>query len=209
MHLYRLLEADEGEVSVPRLANGEVDTDELRRTANTRVNVGCGEYRLAYFINIDSDPTMVADMHCRVPPLPFEDNTMEMVWACHFLEHLSWQEGRAFLQESYRVLRPGGRCGIVVPDTREIVRRWLAEARDCVEFPVGQWHSIADLNTVCALFLFSDAQKSHHEWAYDEGSLAAAMQEAGLVRLREIDRYRDPRIIQGAWYQCGVEGWKP
>jgi hypothetical protein len=34
------------------------------------------------------------------------------------------------------------------------------------------------------------------------------MAAAGFAGLREIDRYRDPRLGNGNWYQCGADGFK-
>jgi hypothetical protein len=114
-----------------------------------------------------------------------------------------------FLAECFRALAPGGRLGIVVPDTREIMARWLAGSNDAVEFPEHAWHNIADLNEVCALFLYSTVQDSPHRWSWCLDTLAAAMTAAGFVDLAEIDRYRDPRLVTGQWWQCGLDSWKP
>ena len=41
-------------------------------------------------------------------PLPFADGTFDYVFTEHFLEHLSLNDGVFFLQEAYRILKPGG-----------------------------------------------------------------------------------------------------
>jgi len=183
--------------------------EQLAATALKRWNIGSGEYPLLYFINLDADPTVRADIHATVPPIPADDGALAYIWACHFLEHLDRDGGREFLRECFRVLEPGGRCGIVVPDTREIMTRWLAGTIDAVEYPPRVWHSMADLDEVCALFLYCDIQDSRHQWSYDRETLGRAMGRAGFVELKEIDRYRYPLIAQGAWYQVGIEGVKP
>ena len=186
----------------------DIDYGELERTTDRRVNVGCGDYPMAYFVNIDADPTKPADLHVAVPPLPFEDASLDTVWGYHFLEHLTFEDARVFMAESYRALAPGGKLGLVVPDTREIMRRWFEGSIDAVEYPVGVWHSVADLDAVCSLFLYSTIQESPHQWAYDEQTLGRLFVEAGFGDLKRIDRYRDPRIAKGAWYQFGIEGVK-
>ena len=185
------------------------DQADMEATAARRVNVGCGDWPLPYWTNLDGNPDLPADVHAIVPPMPFADASLDEVWACHFLEHLGYADGLAFLKECWRVLVPGGRCGIVVPDTREVMKRYLAGALDQVEWPYRHWHAVKDLDAVCGLFLYSVVQESHHKWSYDIETLARIMARAGFVGLREIDRYRDPRIAQGAWYQCGLDGFKP
>lgn len=184
------------------------DQAELIRTAHRRLNVGCGEYAFAGWTNLDSSPDLYAEVHAEVPPLPYEDETLDHIYAGHFLEHLDYSDATLFLSECYRCLTPGGRLGVVVPDTREIMQRWLGNAIDRVEGPPNAWHPVNDLDSVCRLFLYSDIQESGHLWSWELATLGRAMAAAGFVDLAEIDRYDDPRIMFGAWYQCGIDGWK-
>lgn len=174
-----------------------------------RLNIGCGQHPLPYWTNLDSDPDAIADLYQRVPPIPFDDGTLDEIYAGHMLEHLDYSDATAFLADCYRALVPGGRLGIVVPDTKEIMRRYLAGTVDAVEYPYGVWWDLANLDAVCAMFLYSTVQGSRHQWMYDEQTLAKAMTRAGFKDLTPIDRYRDPRIAQGAWYQFGYDGRKP
>jgi predicted SAM-dependent methyltransferase len=186
------------------------EMQDLIATTQLRLNVGCGDYPMRYWMNLDADPQKPAQIHAAAPPIPYDDETLLEIYAGHFLEHLTQGDAADFIAECYRCLKPGGKLGIVVPDTREVMRRYLAGAIDAVEYPANTWWPVADLNAVCAMFLYSTVQDSQqHQWAYDMETLAQAMAVAGFERLHEIDRYRDPRIAQGAWYQCGISGYKP
>jgi predicted SAM-dependent methyltransferase len=175
-----------------------------------RLNVGCGLFPLPYWTNLDADPTIPADVHADASDYlaTLAEDSLDDIYAGHFLEHLGYDEARAFLSECYRVLAPGGRLAVVVPDTREILTRWLAGSIDAVEYPDDVWWSLNDLDSVCHLFLYSDVQPSPHKWAWERNTLARAMTQAGFSQLQELDRYRDPRLGGGAWYQCGVQGVK-
>ena len=48
--------------------------------------------------------------------IPFEDNSVDYVYSSHFLEHLAKTERDRLIAEIYRVLKPGGRVRIAVPD---------------------------------------------------------------------------------------------
>ena len=185
-----------------------MNLEALQATAHKRLNVGCGEYPLRYYTNLDANPALPAEIHATVPPLPYDDNALSEIYAGHVLEHMTQDAGRAFLAECYRTLEPGGRLGVLVPDTFEIMRRYTLGMLDKVEYPEGVYHAITDLDEVCALFLYSTAQDSPHQWSYDAGTLRRAMERAGFRSLRMIDRYADPRIPVGAWYQCGWDGFK-
>jgi SAM-dependent methyltransferase len=196
-----------------KFAQRPIEVDPVRQVgASRRLNVGCGQYPILYWTNLDADPKAIADIYQCVPPLPFGDESLEDIYAGHFLEHLPRDEGRAFLAECFRCLIPGGRLGVLVPDTREIVTRWLRGDLDCIEYPVGVWHAINDLDDLCALFFYHTADPtddSPHVWSYDLGTLRRALEGAGFTVTGEIDRYRDPRIPVGAFYQCGWDAIKP
>src|SRR5262249_17774155 len=76
--------------------------------------------------NIDIQPT---DPH--VTPhdirdgLRFPDESFEVVYHSHVLEHLPPLDGRRLLRECYRVLKPGGTIRVAVPDLEEIARLYL------------------------------------------------------------------------------------
>jgi predicted SAM-dependent methyltransferase len=176
-----------------------------------RLNIGCGEYRLSNahgWVNLDEAQESQADLKFHVPPLPWPDNTLGEIYAGHFLEHLSQLDGRHFLAECYRVLVPGGQLGIVVPDTREVARRYLLGEPAPFQWPDG-WHDLRDLDELCWAVLFSTLQPSQHQWAYDLTTLRRALERAGFEVLDEIDRYADPRLSTPQWYQCGLDARKP
>jgi len=174
-----------------------------------RLNVGCGDYLLDGFVNLDADPATPADVHAdaMVYLRDCPDATFAEVYAGHFLEHLAPEGAQRFLAECYRVLAPGGACAIVVPDTYEVLRRYVARRDECVPIE-GKWWNLSDLDAVCAAFLYSPIQPTPHRWSYDIDTLARAMRAAGFMRLRQIDRERDPHLAAPAWFQCGVEGVK-
>jgi len=174
-----------------------------------RLNVGCGLWPLLYFTNLDESAQAIADVIVHVPPLPYDAGGLDEIYAGHFLEHLTPDEAEAFLADCYRCLVREGRIGIVVPDTRAIMGRWLsADPGDFVEYPAGVFHPVADLTTICELFLYSTVQESPHRWSYDLDTLGATLQRAGFALTAPINRYHDHRIPVGAWYQCGWDAVK-
>lgn len=91
-------------------------------TGKLKLNLGCGPVHLPGWVNIDSalaeEPDVVADaLH-----LPYEDDTVDAIYASHLLEHFA--HDAPVLEEWHRVLRPGGVCVVVVPDIIGVVRAW-------------------------------------------------------------------------------------
>jgi len=76
--------------------------------------------------------------------------------------------------------------------------------------PNGAWWPLNDLDAICHIFLYASIREGGdgHKWSYDSITLAKTMTEAGFENLRQIDRFRDPRLAAPAWFQCGVDGFK-
>ena len=78
-----------------------------------KLNLGCGRDKKEDYINIDSNPKVKPDRIMEIPPLDFEDNSIEEIRAHHFLEHI--KDIVELMNECWRVLKPGGIMDIVVP----------------------------------------------------------------------------------------------
>ncbi|MCE5318004.1 MAG: methyltransferase domain-containing protein, partial [Parachlamydia sp.] len=79
-----------------------------------RVDLGCGPVKLPGFIGVDRYPLpgvdVVADINSR---LPFEDNSVDLVYASHSLEHVS--DLLFTMAEIYRICKDGAQVCIVAP----------------------------------------------------------------------------------------------
>lgn len=174
-----------------------------------RLNIGCGEWIQDGWTNIDNQQLEGVDLVATVPPIPYADGSVDEIAAIHFLEHLDHPTGAEFLRECFRVLRPGGRLGVVVPDTWIIMREYVKQSAIGVEFPFGVVRAVRDLDEVCRLFLYSTLQDSAHKWSYDHVTLRRALELAGFEVICEIDRFEDRRLGTGQWYQGGWDSIKP
>ena len=82
---------------------------------STKLHLGCGEKILEGFINIDA-LTEKADLTCFVEQLPFSDESVDMIYACHILEHFDRNLVVDVLKEWNRVLVKGGKLRLSVPN---------------------------------------------------------------------------------------------
>jgi predicted SAM-dependent methyltransferase len=83
-----------------------------------KCNLACWRFKIPGWINVDIDPAfgeVVADIR----KLPFSDNSMEEVYLGHAAEHFHPHEHDALFNEIKRVLKPGGKLTMTVPDTRK------------------------------------------------------------------------------------------
>ena len=80
-----------------------------------KLNLGCGRFPLAGYINVDADPVARPDVLHDLErfPYPFAPSSVEEIEASHVLEHLS--DPFAAVAEWHRILAPGGRLVVRVP----------------------------------------------------------------------------------------------
>ena len=92
------------------------------------LNVGCGSRFHPAWTNLDlvaTHPSVLA--HDVRRGLPFPENSFEVVYHSHVLEHMETSDARKFIGECVRVLKPGGVLRMAVPDLERIVRDYLAQ----------------------------------------------------------------------------------
>lgn len=91
------------------------------------LNLGCGQCSRPGWINMDfhaaSADVLAYDLRLGIP---FADDSFDVVYHSHVLEHFSRSQAVFFLRECFRVLRPGGLLRMAVPDLENIARAYLA-----------------------------------------------------------------------------------
>ena len=82
-----------------------------------KLHIG-GQVKSAGWEVLNANPAPYVDHVCNAHDLSqFSDNTFNEIYASHIVEHLDYTgELRFTLKEWYRVLRPGGKIYISVPD---------------------------------------------------------------------------------------------
>jgi len=68
-------------------------------------------------------------------PLPYPQNTFNVVYCNHVAEHLTPDEGLNLVKDLYRVLEPGGVCRVVVPDLELAATEYINCLRQVISFP--------------------------------------------------------------------------
>jgi len=170
-----------------------------------RVNLGCGLVTPSNWINVDysigarltrlpflkpflkkyrvfginwSDGVLI---HNLLKPLPWPDNSIDVAYSSHTLEHMTPEEGVRLLQECYRTLKPNGIIRIVVPDLEVIVKDYVAGELSSLEFIDNLGMSSKQPGDTAIKKLLTPYFRFPHRCMYDLPSLMDAMRRVGFT----------------------------
>ncbi|OGY18993.1 MAG: hypothetical protein A2786_00965 [Candidatus Chisholmbacteria bacterium RIFCSPHIGHO2_01_FULL_52_32] len=91
-----------------------------------RLDLGIGLSKPPGFVGIDIALLPRVDLiHDLETGLPFPDSSVREIRASHTLEHLPHRTIPTLLRECFRVLEPGGKITIKVPDLEKVMRSFL------------------------------------------------------------------------------------
>jgi SAM-dependent methyltransferase len=150
--------------------------------------------------------------------LPFPADTFEIVYASHILEHIPWYLSERVLREWRRVIKPGGRLELWVPNGLEICRAFVA-AEDGRDHDIERdgWYRFNDERDAAKwaagrLFSYGDGKGTpgHQNWhlaLFSERYLKELLQRAGFVRCERLPRSA-VRGYDHGWINLGVVGIK-
>jgi predicted SAM-dependent methyltransferase len=206
-------------------------TQTLRDLSNNfkKYNLGCGNMLYRDFLNIGhwhqlGENTIYQDVNGKEGTfmlnydlrngIPAHDGSLELVYHCHMLEHLSYQDGVAFIKECYRVLAAGGRMRIVVPDLELWAKAYATNNR----FFMEEYRKVLDKDLyVTNGAIFMGMLHNHdHKCGYDFETLKWVLEHAGFGDVRktlyadsehvsnisEIEPYNAVRVMESLCVEC-------
>lgn len=139
-----------------------------------KLHLGCGKRYIPGYIHIDVVNFEHIDHVASVEVLPYiGDNTVDVIYNCHILEHFKRRDVMRVLREWHRVLKPGGVLRISVPDFSALS---------------NIYQQTGDINLVIgSLFGRQDYLYNIHYNVFDFNSLRSLLEEAGFSSIRIYD----------------------
>jgi predicted SAM-dependent methyltransferase len=157
-----------------------------------KLHLGCGSKHIPGFVHVDLEDYPHIDHRVPVNALTFaEDDSVELIYASHVLEHFGRNEIDQVLREWFRVLRKGGILRLAVPDFQAISLRY---------------QETADLNEVLGLVCGGQRnQYDFHRMIFDEKSLREQLR---LVGFSSVSHY-DWRETDHSWLDDYSQAYLP
>ena len=174
------------------------------------VQYGCGLSAPEHWINFDASPTLRLQ---RIPlfgklvkkvdfpkSVKFGDitkklsgikqGTCDAIFCSHVLEHLSFQDFRIALRNSFELLKQGGRFRCVLPDLRFSIDQYIVEhetdpSSACINFLKNTLLGVESKPKSIKAALIAFFGNSHHLWMWDRGSLKNELIKTGFKKIRE------------------------
>ncbi|MGA1791377.1 MAG: glycosyltransferase [bacterium] len=148
-----------------------------------RLHVGCGDRNLDGFINIDISGKPQKKLDVR-KGLPYRNNCVDYIFSEHFIEHLSREESIRFLEECYRVLKPGGVCRVATPDLDEVIKSYSQD-----QWARKEWISRFGYGWIPNKCLMLNVGLRHwgHQHIYNEEDLKMIGNLAGFIIAQRCD----------------------
>jgi len=142
-----------------------------------KLHLGCGKKDFGKdWVHIDGSDYPHIHSH-NITKLPFPDNSVDLIYACHVFEYFDRDEAKDVLREWKRVLRKGGILRLAVPDFEICAKLYTWKKYPLDRFSgmfYGKWKISDDLTV-------------YHKTIYDFESLENLLSSSGLREIRKWD----------------------
>jgi predicted SAM-dependent methyltransferase len=188
-------------------------------TRGRYLEIGPGDRPLPGFesLNIAKDD-FSAHIANAANTLPFEDDSFDLIYASHILEHVPWTHTVQALCEWRRVLKSGAAIEVWVPDGLKICRQFVLseDSGDPFSAP-DNWYKYNDDKDACVwangrIFTYGDGNGTlgHRNWhlaLFSPRYLEKVLRQAGF---RDIQRMsiNQVRGHNHGWINLGMTGVK-
>jgi predicted SAM-dependent methyltransferase len=167
------------------------------------LNIGCGENRLAGWLNADFFPNASDVIFLDATQnFPFEDNLFDYIFAEHMIEHISFDQGFEMLNECYRVLKPGGRIRIATPDLLRMIELFSSkkteEQNKYIDWFINKFSHSDAVRVFHETFVLNKMVREWgHMFIYDEFALSYILIKSGFKSCERfsISQSNDKNLI--------------
>jgi predicted SAM-dependent methyltransferase len=148
------------------------------------LNLGSDSIRVKDFCNIDASPRALCDVVARIEKLKLNSNSVGVIYNSHVFEHIPRAQARDVLVEWHRVLQPGGKLYICVPDLKVLFKIYL-DNLPFYDKETGRYL----VDRACYLAYGGQANKyDFHYYGYSFTTLKTLLESVGFENVQTFDR---------------------
>ena len=147
---------------------------------NIKLNIGSGDKKMYGFVNVDLREETDPDVICDVTKIHEKFSNVDLIYACHVLEHFPKKASTHFenswsvaLKSWFTALKPGGVLRIAIPDFRAVCEQYLID---------GNLENIH-----CLLYGGQKYDFDFHFHCWDFEEIEKDLQEIGFKTVRRYD----------------------
>ena len=139
-----------------------------------KLNLGCYNRKIQGFTNVDIRANVEPDIVDDVFKLnSFKENSVDLIYACHVLEHANYKESDQALRRWFVVLKKGGVLRLAVPD---------------MEAHFAHYYYHKDLRLLHSTFWGSQKHEyDYHKNGWDFRKLKEDLEAAGFSMIKKYD----------------------
>lgn len=191
--------------------NVEAASDKIDLASFHKMNLGCGVNLVRDYLNIGywpelTDGTVYKDIDGNMGTymlnydltkgLPVPDESQQVIYHSHFLEHVGYKDGIKLLSDIYKKLLPGGVHRIVVPD----MELWIKSYYEKNDFFINKYREEV-LSEDIEIYkprgaAFMGMLHNHgHKCGWDYDMLAFHLQNIGFKSINRM-MYQETNLLQ-------------
>lgn len=189
------------------------------RKSKRFLEIGPGIKRIENFEGLNIVKNNATDYIADVAKgIPFANETFDLIYSSHFLEHIEWYNVHFVLKEMYRVLKPNGIIEIYVPNGLKIAKAFVeAELYDSKEYLDDNWWKFNKEKDPCIwangrIFTYGDGKRIKGHWnshlsIFSERYLKKIIKEIGFSNIEIMDNTQCRGDNHG-WINLGIRAIK-
>jgi predicted SAM-dependent methyltransferase len=154
-----------------------------------KLHLGCYQKKIYGFTNIDIREDVNPDIVDDVFKLEkIKDNSVELIYVCHVLEHATIEEAKSAIKRWYQILKSGGVLRIAVPDLEAVFEHYI-------------FHK--DLKILNSFIYGSQKHDyDYHRCGWDEKTLTEFLKSVGFDSICRYDWRETEHFYIDDYSQC-------